>query len=347
MITKTRASVKSFPKKTLALSATEANWLRYQVHSRFKNTTLQGLYTILGILDPIIYFSCLEYGVVKRKDRTNTINYDRLNQLIFTSVEGNLSIELSTKYLRTEHIPKHYPQAATSVNTVLKYRNALGNTYFEELDLDKLERTGKKSKKMVLNEEANPETGEFEEKVIQGLGLWDIVQPKSQMVVNKHGELAPAGITMQNTRYERINLHKCLLVFKEVYRIAEARYNAIHKHNPEVSFYDQLPTHKCNFARTLWNAFSGNEDFEGNLLSEEYRDFVFQYPETLVERIPSTFIHVWKEGCTLAKEAWNAMQKWGTAIPSWRKSNLAMQERVHSPYPEVEAREWEFATVDF
>jgi hypothetical protein len=338
MINKNRPSVKSFPKKPIALSGSEANWLRYQVHLRFKNTTLQGLYTVLGLLDPVIYFSCLEYGAVKRKDKANTINFDRLNQLIFTSVEGNLSIELSTKHLRTEHIPQHYPQAATSVNTVLKYRNALGNTYFEELDLEELERTGKKSKKMVLNEDANPETGEFEEKVIQGLGLWDIVQPKSQVVIGKDGTEKAAGITVQKTRYERINLHKCLVVFKEVYRIAEARYNALHKHNPQVSFYDQLPEHKCNFVRNLWNVLSVNEDFEGNLLSEEYRDFVFQYPETLVERIPSTFIHVWKEGCTLAKEAWEAMQKWSKAIPSWRKNN---------PYPEAEVREWEFAVIDF
>lgn len=338
MITKTHASVKSSLKKPLALSATEANRLRLQTHEMVRPTTLKGLYTILGILDPIIYFACVEYGVVKKGDKSHTINFDRLNQLIFTSVEGNLNLELSTKYLWSEHIPQHYPQATKSVNTMQKYRNALGNTYFEELDLEELERTGKKSKKMVLNEEANPETGEFEERVIKGLGLWDIVQPKSQMVVNKHGELAPAGITMQNTRYEHINLHKCLVVFKEVYRIAEARYNAIHKHNPEVSFYDQLPTHKCNFARTLWNVLSGNEDFEGNLLSEDYRDFVFQYPETLVERIPSTFAHVWKEGCTLVKEAWEAMQKWGRAIPSWRKNN---------PYQEAEVREWEYAAVDF
>lgn len=338
MITKNRPTVKSFSKKPLALSATEANWLKFQTHELVERTTLKGLYTILGILDPIIYFACVEYGVVKKGDKSHTINSDRLNQLIFTSVEGNLNLELSTKYLWSKHILQHYPQGTRSVNTVLKYRNALGNTYFEELDLEELERTGKKSKKMVLNEDANPETGEFEEKVTQGLGLWDIVQPKSQMVINKHGELASAGITMQNTRYERINLHKCLVVFKEVYRIAEARYNALHKHNPQVSFYDQLPEHKCNFVRNLWNFLSGNEDFEGNLLSEEYRDFVFQYPETLVERIPSTFIHVWKEGCTLAKEAWEAMQKWGKAIPSWRKNN---------PYPVAEVREWEFATVDF
>jgi hypothetical protein len=320
MLTTKRNSVK-------LVSAQEVLELQEQIYSDAQGKTDKALYSDLAILDAQMYFLCVNHNVVRTGDR-EYFNHDRLRQLAFTSLEGLAEVTIPTQYLHSEQVVKHYPQAGTSKNTTIQERNWLGDVYFCELDLDSPE------KKMKMSTVVDPDTGEIVEECKPGLGIYKIVQPKPQMTPSGR----PGGITTQFATYEEINIGKAVIAFKAIYRILEDRYNESHGDDPAESFYNQLPTHKCNFVRNLWNALSGNKDFEGNLLSENYRDFVFQYPETLVERIPSTFAHAWKEGCTLLKEVWEAMQKWGRAIPSWRKNN---------PYPEAEAREWEYAAVDF
>jgi hypothetical protein len=317
MLTTKRNSVK-------LLSAQEARELQQEIYRVAETLSTASLYTILAIINRQLYQLCVNSGAAIPGSKE--FDYDRLRQLAFTSLDGFAEVSIPTKYLYENYIPTHWEQAAASNKTVLKVRNLLGDIYQSDLERDE-DRIplDKKTPVMVLNEICNPDTGEFEEKVTYGLGIYKLVQPA-------------AGTTVEYTRYEQYNIAKALVTYKTIYRILESKYNKRHNYDPAISFYDQLPLHKGNFVRNLWNAFSGNEDFEGNILSEDCRDFVFQYPETLVERIPSTFIHVWKEGCTLLKEAWEAMQKWGRAIPSWRKVN---------PYPEAEAREWGFAVVDF
>lgn len=326
MITKTPQPVK-------LLSSREWAKLRYQVYKIAGNLTEASLYSILGILNTQLYFACENYGVVQ--PGTKDFNFDRLRQLAFTSLDGCLEVVIPTKYLHEEHLPKYYPQSAKSKNTTLKICNLLGDVYFEELVIE----DGKKTRQMVLNDEPNPDTGEFEEKCIRGLGIYNIVRPVSQDVVGKDGSEKKGGITVEPTRYECYNIAKALVVFREVYRILEKKYNEKHKWNPEISFYDQLPSHKCNFVRNLWNAFMlGVDDFEGNIYTDEEIDFTFDYPDNLVEKVKKGFTLVWKETFKIAEEIWNKMEMWGRAIPSWRKVN---------PYPEVEVREFEFEMVEF
>lgn len=343
MVTRTRLIVK----QKVLLSSHDKKLLKIAVFGKIKGVSDEFLYTVLAFLNLQIWCACYAWGAVKRKSTIKDpnqeaspenhdsyeIDHDRLRQLALGCFEEVVEFKISTTWFGNVYLKKCWDGfGTTSNNSWLKARNWVCDTFFEEIDSESEQ--GKKLK-MVLNEYANPETGEFEEKCILGLGVARVIQPKSQESA-KSGR--PAGITTAPARYERFNIAKALEVARLIYRILEDRYNKKHNYNPTESFYDQLPTHKCSLIRNVYNALSGNEDFEGNLLSEDYRDFVFQYPETLVERIPSTFIHAWKEGCTLVKEAWEAMQKWGKAIPSWRK---------HNPYQEAEVREWEFATVDF
>ena len=328
MVTRTRPIVK----QKVLLSSHDKKLLKIAVFGKIKSVTDKFLYTALAFLNLQIWCACKAWGVVT-DENPSEINHDRLRQLALGSFEEVVEFKISTTWFGNTYLKKCWDGfTATSNKTWLRVREWLCDTFFEGIDS---ESGDAKKLKMVLNEYANPETGEFEEKCIYGLGISTVIQPKSQESA-KTGR--PAGITTAPARYERFNIAKALETAKLIYRILEDKYNQHHDYSPTASFYDQLPTHKCSLIRNVYNSLSGNEDFEGNILSEDYRDFVFQYPETLVERIPSTFAHAWKEGCTLLKEVWEAMQKWGRAIPSWRKNN---------PYPEAEAREWEYAAVDF
>jgi hypothetical protein len=318
MITTKRNSVK-------LLSAKEIHILKSKIYWAVKDLSTASLYTILAIINRQLYQLCVNSGAAIPGSKE--FDHDRLQQLAFTSLDGFAEVSIPTKYLYENYIPTYWEQAATSNKTVIKIRDLMGDIYKSDLERDEdgipLD---KKNRIMVLNEDCNPDTGEFEEKVTCGFGIYKLVKP------------AP-GTTVEYTRYEQYNIAKALVTWRTIYRLLESRYNAKYNYDPAISFYDQLPSHKGNFVRNLWNAFMlGVEDFEGNIYTDGEIDFVFQYPDSLVERIPSTFVHTWKEGCTLLKEAWDAMQKWGRAIPSWRKQN---------PYPEAEVREWEFAVVDF
>ena len=306
MLTTKRNSVK-------LVSAQEARELQEQIYSDAQGKTDKALYSSLAILDSISYFTCVNHNVVRTGDR-EYFNHDRLRQLAFTSLEGLAEVTIPTQYLHSEQVVKHYPQAGTSKNTTIQERNWLGDVYFCELDLDSPE------KKIKMSTVVDPDTGEIVEECKPGLGIYKIVQPKPQMTPSGR----PGGITTQFATYEEINIGKAVIAFKTIYRILEDRYNESHGDDPKISFYDQLPTHRCMFMRNLWNAFMlGVEDFEGNG-NELEKDFVFEYPETLVERVSTVFNHVWKEKINptvhdLCKNAWERMQQWGRAIPSWRK----------------------------
>lgn len=329
MVARNRPIVKQ---KSL-LSKADIQLLKISVFGKIKGITDKVLYTALAWLNLQIWCACKAWGVVT-DENPNEINHNRLRQLALGSFEEVVEFQISTTWFGAVYLKKCWDGfTATSNKTWLMVRNLLGDVYFEELDPNS--ESGHKKMRMATNDEPNPDTGEFEEKCERGLGIYKLVQPVSQESA-KSGR--PAGITTLPTRYECFNLAKALITYRTIYRILKDKYDKKNNYDPAISFYDQLPSHKGNFVRNLWNAFNGNEDFEGNLYSDECRDFVFQYPDSLVERIPSIFVHVWKEGCTLVKEAWEAMQKWGRAIPSWRKYN---------PYPEVEARDLEFAVVDF
>lgn len=320
MVTRNRKTVKQ---KTL-LSKRDIQLLKISLFGKIKGITDKVLYTALAWLNLQLWCACKAWGVVT-DENPNEINHDRLRQLALGSFEEVVEFKISTSWFGNVYLKKCWEGiTATSNKTWLMVRNLLGDVYFEEIDPDS---EGNRKLRMVLGDEPNPETGEFEEKCERGLGIYKIIQPVPQESA-KTGR--PAGITTLPGRFENFNIAKALVTYKTIYRILESKYNKKHNYNPATSFYDQLPEHKGNFVRNLWNAFSGNEDFEGNIYSEDYRDFVFQYPETLVERVSTAFNHVWKEKVNptvhdLCKEAWEKMQQWGRAIPSWRKDMLCSE----------------------
>lgn len=331
---------KTVNKNKKLLSSQEVKELKEAAYELSQGSTNKYIWTLAAMLNRQVWCACIQWNVIKQ-DNYKEINFDRLKQMAFATLEGEVKFTMSTTDFGNNYLQRHYKGlGTTSHNSWLKGRGDLGDTHFEEIDPDYECAPGEYPKmRMVLNDKCNPLTGEFEEKCIKGLGIYKIVQPVSKIVIGKDGTEKPAGITVAPATYEEFRIDKALVVFRTLYRILEERYNKKHKYNPAVSFYDTLPSHKCNFMRNLWNAFNlGIDDFEGNLYSDEDYEFTFQYPETLVERVVKGFIHVWKETFKISEELWNKLEPRVRAIPSWRRN---------SPYSEVSVdwgeRELEFS----